>query len=241
MTNQELQNLKNKFDIIGNDPALNSALEIAVAVAPTDLTALICGESGVGKENIPKIIHQHSLRRTGKYFAVTADGEEYRGITADAVAECKIKCGEIAEKDFDNFVAVNDYYRAKQYLFDMLARKPRTLKEAERKLREKKFMSESIRKSVALATEYGYISDERFAEDYVETGSRTKGAYRLKAELRKKGVSAEHIERALAELTKEDEDECALRLAAKRLKREPDEKDIERCFGRNGGIWKNIV
>ena len=70
MTNQELQNLKNKFDIIGNDPALNSALEIAVAVAPTDLTALICGESGVGKENIPKIIHQHSLRRTGKYFAV---------------------------------------------------------------------------------------------------------------------------------------------------------------------------
>lgn len=171
-----------------------------------------------------------SIKKKGKYFAVTADGEEYRGITADAVAECKIKCGEIAEKDFDNFVAVNDYYRAKQYLFDMLARKPRTLKEAERKLREKKFMPESIRKSVALATEYGYISDERFAEDYVETGSRTKGAYRLKAELRKKGVSAEHIERALAELTKEDEDECALRLAAKRLKREPDEKDIERTL-----------
>lgn len=70
MTNQELQNIKNKFDIIGNDPALNAAIEIAVAVAPTDLTVLISGESGVGKENIPKIIHQHSLRRTGKYFAV---------------------------------------------------------------------------------------------------------------------------------------------------------------------------
>ena len=70
MTNQELQSLKNKFDIIGNDPALNRALEIAVAVAPTDLTVLICGESGVGKENIPKIIHQNSRRRTGKYFAV---------------------------------------------------------------------------------------------------------------------------------------------------------------------------
>lgn len=70
MTTQELQTLKNKFDIIGNDPALNRALEIAVAVAPTDLTVLISGESGVGKENIPKIIHQFSLRRTGKYFAI---------------------------------------------------------------------------------------------------------------------------------------------------------------------------
>ena len=70
MTNQELQTLKNKFDIIGNDPGLNRALEIAVAVAPTDLTVLISGESGVGKENIPKIIHQFSRRRTGKYFAV---------------------------------------------------------------------------------------------------------------------------------------------------------------------------
>ena len=70
MTNQELQTLKNKFDIIGNDPGLNRALEIAVAVAPADLTVLISGESGVGKENIPKIIHQFSRRRTGKYFAV---------------------------------------------------------------------------------------------------------------------------------------------------------------------------
>ena len=138
-----------------------------------------------------------SVKKKGKYYAVTADGAEYRGITAEAIAECKIKCGEIAEKDFFSFVALNDYYRAKQYLFDMLARKPRTLKEAERKLREKKFLPESICKSVALATEYGYISDGRYAEDYVETGSRTKGAYRLKAELRKKGVSSEHIERAL--------------------------------------------
>lgn len=70
MTNQELQSLKNKFDIIGNDPALNRALEIAVAVAPTDITVLVSGESGVGKENIPRIIHQNSRRRSGKYFAI---------------------------------------------------------------------------------------------------------------------------------------------------------------------------
>ena len=70
MDSQELQRLKNKFDIVGNDPGLNRALEMAVAVAPTDLTVLVVGESGVGKESIPKIIHQFSSRRMGKYFAV---------------------------------------------------------------------------------------------------------------------------------------------------------------------------
>ena len=70
MTNQELQSLKNKFDIIGNDPALNRALEVAVKVAPVDMTVLVTGESGAGKENIPKIIHQFSPRKKGRYFAV---------------------------------------------------------------------------------------------------------------------------------------------------------------------------
>lgn len=70
MSTQEIQNLKNRYDIIGSDPGLNRAIEIAVGVAPTDLTVLIQGESGVGKENIPKIIHQNSRRRTAKYFAV---------------------------------------------------------------------------------------------------------------------------------------------------------------------------
>ena len=70
MTNLELQSLKNKYDIIGNDPALNRALEVAVTVAPTDITVLVSGESGVGKENIPRIIHQNSPRKRGKYFAI---------------------------------------------------------------------------------------------------------------------------------------------------------------------------
>ena len=70
MTNQELQSLKNRYDIIGNDPALNRALEVAVTVAPTDITVLVTGESGVGKENIPRIIHQNSPRKRGKYFAI---------------------------------------------------------------------------------------------------------------------------------------------------------------------------
>lgn len=67
---QELQILKNKYDIIGNDPAFNRALEIAVAVAPTEIPVLVTGETGVGKEKIPMIIHQNSRRKNGKYVAV---------------------------------------------------------------------------------------------------------------------------------------------------------------------------
>ena len=74
MDTTELQKIKNKFDIIGNDAALNRAIETAVAVAPTDLTVLIAGESGVGKENIPRIIHQNSLRKAGKYLAINCGG-----------------------------------------------------------------------------------------------------------------------------------------------------------------------
>jgi len=66
----ELQALKNKFDIIGNSPALNYALTTAEKVAPTELTILILGESGVGKEVFSKIIHQLSPRKHGPFIAI---------------------------------------------------------------------------------------------------------------------------------------------------------------------------
>lgn len=66
----ELQNIKQRFDIIGDDPGLNRALDIATQVAGTDLSVLVTGESGVGKEAIPQIIHQNSPRKHGVYIAV---------------------------------------------------------------------------------------------------------------------------------------------------------------------------
>ena len=66
----DLQALKNKYDIIGNDPALNEALETAVKFAPTGLSVLIQGESGVGKESVARIIHQYGNRRQGPFFVV---------------------------------------------------------------------------------------------------------------------------------------------------------------------------
>lgn len=70
MDTQELQRIKNAFDIVGNDAALNRAIETAAAVAPTDLTVLITGESGVGKEALPQIIHKMSRRKNARYLAV---------------------------------------------------------------------------------------------------------------------------------------------------------------------------
>ncbi len=65
-----VQSIKQRFEIIGNDPKLNRAIEKALQVAPTDISVLVAGESGVGKESIPKIIHALSHRKHGKYIAV---------------------------------------------------------------------------------------------------------------------------------------------------------------------------
>ena len=67
---ESVQVIKQRFGIIGNTPVLNRAIEKAIQVAPTDISVLVTGESGVGKESIPKIIHQLSHRKHGKYIAV---------------------------------------------------------------------------------------------------------------------------------------------------------------------------
>ena len=70
MDTQELQRIKNRYDIIGNNAGLNYALETALAVAPSDLAVLVTGESGVGKDAIARIIHDNSRRKTGPYLAI---------------------------------------------------------------------------------------------------------------------------------------------------------------------------
>lgn len=100
MTTQELQNIKQRFGIIGSSPMLDRDIEIAAQVAVTDLSVLITGESGVGKEHFPQIIHACSPRKHAKYFAVncgaipegTIDSELFghvKGAYTDARAERK--------------------------------------------------------------------------------------------------------------------------------------------------------
>ena len=70
MKSSELQAIKQRYNIVGNCDALNHVLDVALQVAPTDLSVLIIGESGVGKEIIPRVIHDNSPRRREKYFAI---------------------------------------------------------------------------------------------------------------------------------------------------------------------------
>ncbi len=105
MVTSEIQQIKLKFGIIGNAEGLNRAIDIAIQVAPTDLSVLITGESGAGKEHFPKIIHQNSGRKHGQYIAVncgaipegTIDSELFgheKGAFTGAIGERKGYFGE---------------------------------------------------------------------------------------------------------------------------------------------------
>lgn len=105
MDKSEIQQVKMRFGIIGNAESLNRAIDVAMQVAATDLTVLITGESGVGKESFPKIIHQYSRRKHGPYIAVncgaipegTIDSELFgheKGAFTGAIGERKGYFGE---------------------------------------------------------------------------------------------------------------------------------------------------
>ncbi|NDV81122.1 sigma-54-dependent Fis family transcriptional regulator [Bacteroides sp. 51] len=105
MTSKEIQQVKLRFGIIGNTETLARAIDIAIQVAPTDLSVLITGESGVGKESFPQIIHQYSRRKHGQYIAVncgaipegTIDSELFgheKGAFTGAIGERKGYFGE---------------------------------------------------------------------------------------------------------------------------------------------------
>ena len=100
MKTSELQSIKQRYNIVGNCEALNNALDVALKVAPIDLSVLIIGESGVGKDILPRVIHDNSPRRREKYFAIncgaipegTIDSELFgheKGAFTDAVNESK--------------------------------------------------------------------------------------------------------------------------------------------------------
>ena len=125
MTQQELLAIKQRFGIIGQNPLLNRDIEIAVQVARTDLSVLITGESGVGKEHFPKIIHAFSARKHGPYFAVncgaipegTIDSELF-GHEKGAFTDAKTNVRVVAATNLNMRQAIDDgrfredlYYR----------------------------------------------------------------------------------------------------------------------------------
>ena len=95
---ENIQAIKQRFSIIGNDPKLNRAIEKAIQVAPTDISVLITGESGVGKEVIPRIIHSLSLRKHGKYIAVNCGAIPEGTIDSELLRELPLPVVDILRK-----------------------------------------------------------------------------------------------------------------------------------------------
>ena len=118
----ELNEIKNRFGIIGNDPRLNNAIDTAVQIAGTNLSVLITGESGVGKEVIPKIIHAFSPRKHNNYIA----------INCGAIPEGTIE-SELFGHEKGSFTGANEarkgYFEAADkgtiFLYQFHARRPR--------------------------------------------------------------------------------------------------------------------
>ena len=100
MDTSELQKIKQRYNVVGNSDGLNRALDIALQVAPTDLSVLIVGESGVGKEIIPRIIHDSSPRRKEKYFAINCGSIPEGTIDSELFGHEKGSCtGAIGESE----------------------------------------------------------------------------------------------------------------------------------------------
>ncbi len=96
MEKADITRVKQRFGIIGNSPGLTRALDICVQVAPTDLSVLITGESGVGKEVMPQIIHQFSSRKHGPYIAVNCGAIPEGTIDSELFGHERLFTGAIA-------------------------------------------------------------------------------------------------------------------------------------------------
>ena len=97
--NTEIQNIKQRFEIIGNHSGLDRAIEKAVRVSPTDITVLVAGESGVGKEVFPKIIHQLSHRKHNKFIAVNCGAIPEGTIDSELLDMKKVLLLELHHQD----------------------------------------------------------------------------------------------------------------------------------------------
>ena len=171
------------------------------------------------------------VKRNKKSYTIVVDGCTLKGCNVEVCYKHGIKVGEMPNDKYRAFLAENEKVNAKTYLYSMIARKARTEKEAKLKLKEKGYSHEAISYAIAKAQEYGFLSDEDFAKNYVEISSRNKGSYRLKQELKQKGVSDELISEALIEIDEDAERKQAEELAMRFLKGKAiDDKTREKLF-----------
>ena len=154
------------------------------------------------------------VKRGSKCYAVV-NGERMK-ISLEAAAKVRLKEGEMDDDRFADFCKLNDFCLCKKYLFDMISRRSWTEAGAKSYLLSKGYSHENVEKAVNMALEYGYLSDEQYAENYVSDRYKATGEHRLRRELKQRGVSDVIVAKTLEKADLGDEYERALALAVKR-------------------------
>lgn len=172
------------------------------------------------------------IKRGKKSYTIVVDGETIKNINIEVALSCSLQEGKMDEDKFKDFLKENDRQNAKAYLYSMIARKSRTVKEARERLYEKGYHKDAVEYAIGVVSSYGYLNDEEYAKNFVEQASRSKGGYRIKREMQLKGVSEDNISSALIELDENEEYESAKTLAIKHLKGKDikEEKTREKLF-----------
>lgn len=172
------------------------------------------------------------IKRNKKSYTLVVGEEVLKNINIEVALSYALKEGEMSKEKFREFLKENDRQNAKSYLYNMIARKGRTTKEARDRLYEKGFHKDAVEYAIGVVSSYGYLNDEEYAKNYVSSAIRNKGEYRVKRELQLKGISDENMVDALDLMDSDSEYESAYMLAKKYLKSKDisDEKVKEKLF-----------
>lgn len=189
------------------------------------------------------------IKRNKKSYTLVVGEETLKDVNVEVALSYGLKEGEMEEEKFREFLKENDRANAKAYLYNMLSRKNRTVKEARDKLYEKGYHKDAVEYAIEAVSRYGYLDDLEYAKNFVESAMRNKGSYRLRQELKLKGVSEENLTSALENLETETEYIRARELAKKHLgeKDMEDEKVRQRLFrflvsrGYSYDVVKNVM
>lgn len=163
---------------------------------------------------------RHLPRRSSRREIRLDNGEAFT-LDLALVARRRLAVGtRLTEEELEELRQEDEWTRAKASGFDMLRARLFSRKELTDKLRRKGYSAEAVERAVSAIEELGYISDEEFAEAFVESRlrSKPKGRHALRRELRQKGIDKLTIERTLRAVSDEDEREAALKLAQKQMR-----------------------
>ena len=158
-----------------------------------------------------------SITKRGSKCSAVIDGEKIR-VSLEAASKFRLKEGQMEDDVFETFIKFNDFCLCKKYLFDMIVRRSWTVAAARQYLTAKGYSKESVEKALQIAEQEKCLSDEDYAENYVRDRRGMTGEYRLRKELKQRGVTDAVISEAIdKQYSASDDYENALALARKRM------------------------